>query len=71
VRGVIDGLNLALAYFLDGQILRCGDIISSISDVSANKLRGVDPRLRGSQGAALTVLLTALESGHQQVTRSK
>jgi hypothetical protein len=61
--GVIDGINLALAHFMPGNIMRCGDLISSISDASANKIRAVDPRLRGSQGAAVTVILTALEAG--------
>ena len=63
VTGVIDGLELALAHFMPGNVLRCGDLISAISDVSANKIRAIDPRLRGSQGAALTVILTALELG--------
>ena len=63
VVGVIDGLELALAYFMPGNVLRCGDLISSISDASANKMRAIDPRLRGSQGAALTVIQTALERG--------
>jgi hypothetical protein len=63
VVGVIDGLEIALAHFMPGNVLRCGDLISSISDASANKMRAIDPRLRGSQGAALTVIQTALERG--------
>jgi hypothetical protein len=63
VVGVIDGLEIALAHFMPGNVLRCGDLIASISDASANKMRAVDPRLRGSQGAALTVIQTALERG--------
>jgi len=63
VVGVIDGLELALAHFMPGNVLRCGDLISAISDASANKIRAIDPRLHGSQGAALTVILTALELG--------
>jgi hypothetical protein len=61
--GVIDGIELALSHFMPGTVLRCGDLISSISNASANKIQAVDPRLRGSQGAALTVILTALELG--------
>ena len=63
VVGVIDGLELALAHFMPGNVLRCGDLISGISDASAAKIRAIDPRLRGSQGAALIVIQTALERG--------
>lgn len=63
VVGVIDGLELALAHFMPGNVLRCGDLIAGISDASAQKILAIDPRLRGAQGAALTVILTALERG--------
>jgi hypothetical protein len=61
--GVIDGINLAITYFMDGQIMRCGDLISEVSNIAASKMRAVDPRLRGAQGAALAVVQTMLESG--------
>jgi hypothetical protein len=60
--GVIDGIEEALKFF-QNTIMRCGDLIAGISDGAAVKINAIDPRLRGSQGAALVVLQTALEHG--------
>jgi hypothetical protein len=60
--GVIDGLEIALAFF-NKSIMRCGDKIAAISDATAAKIAAIDPRLRGSQGAAALVAQSALEAG--------
>ena len=60
--GVIDGLELALGFFQNSKLI-CGDLISAISDGAAAKIQQIDPRLRGSQGAAIQVITTALSLG--------
>jgi hypothetical protein len=60
--GVIDGVEEALKFF-QGTIMRCGSLISDISDGATTKILAVDPKLRGSRGAAIDVLLTAIEKG--------
>ncbi len=58
--GVIDGINLAIAHFFPGMIMRCGDQISPISDATEANILATDPRLRGGQGAAGIVVQNAL-----------
>ena len=58
--GVIDGINLAIAHFFPGQIMRCGDQISAVSDDTEADILALDPRLRGGTGAASIVVQNAL-----------
>jgi hypothetical protein len=61
--GVIDGIEVALAAFKPGNLARCGDLISHISDLAASRIRLIDPALRGSLGAADIIARAALDSG--------
>ena len=61
--GVIDGIEVALAAFMPGSVARCGSLISAIADLAATRIQQIDPRLRGSLGAAPIIAQAAIDSG--------